>query len=105
MADNQHLPPPNDNADWFQRRIFEELSAVRKDQRELINTHQQSLKNLQATIDEHTKEDHLQFEALKTSVTRMLPSSIIVYAAVAVILSTVFGAMVFLATGHVYHGQ
>ena len=106
--DNRNLPPPNDNTDWFQRHILEKLGELGDSQKLLMTSHEQTAATMTKALTDHTSSDAVEFTMLHADITSVKddirPIQKIIYSAVAMILVTVFGALIFLATGHSYKG-
>ena len=106
--DNRSLLPPNDNTDWFQRHILEKLGELGDSQKLLMTSHEQTAATMTKALTDHTSSDAVEFTMLHADITSVKddirPIQKIIYSAVAMILVTVFGALIFLATGHSYKG-
>ena len=106
QEDNRSLQPPNDNTDWFQRHILEKLGELGDSQKLLMTSHQETAATMTKALTDHTSSDAVEFTMLHADITSVRedikPIQKIIYSAVAMILMTVFGAIIFLATGHTF---
>lgn len=106
MEDNRSLPLSNDNTDWFQRHILDKLEELGENQKSLVASHQETAASMTKALTDHTSSDHVEFAVLHADITsikeEVKPLQKIIYSAVAMILVTVFGALIFMATGHTY---
>jgi hypothetical protein len=80
--------------DWFQRHVLAGLNDLKQGQLTLENSIHQHAESSTKALADHVASDQREFSYVKSQLAALKPVRMMVYGAAAMIMATVFGALI-----------